>query len=186
MRAGSGRLTARCLQEQLWTAEPFHGKERLQGGGRTAGPGGDQEFHFGEVEWGCLLAGQVGVLEDGSMCSSGAPGSLLSRPHADGEPAWGPSPSPLVGVVLAAQSCLTLCDPMDCSLPGSSRLPCPWDFPGKNSGVHCHSLLQGIFPTQGSNPGLLHWQVDALPSEPPGKPEIPTAVAHSRRALSEC
>lgn len=61
--------------------EPFHGKERLQGGGRTAGPGGDQEFHFGEVEWGCLLAGQVRVLEDGSMCSSGAPGSLLTRPQ---------------------------------------------------------------------------------------------------------
>ena len=32
------------------------------------------------------------------------------------------------------------------------------------------SLLQGIFPTQGSNPGLLHWQVGSLPSEPPGKP----------------
>ena len=32
----------------------------------------------------------------------------------------------------------------------------PWDFPGKNTGVGCHSLLQGIFPTQGSNPGLLH------------------------------
>ena len=90
------------------------------------------------------------------------------------------------GVVLAAQSCLTLCDPMDCSLPGSSRLPCPWDFPGKNSAVGCHSLPQGIFPTQGSNPGVLHWQVDALPSKPPGKPEIATAVAHSRRALSEC
>ena len=32
----------------------------------------------------------------------------------------------------------------------------PWDFPGKNTGVGSHSLLQGIFPTQGSNPGLLH------------------------------
>ena len=84
------------------------------------------------------------------------------------------------------QSCLILCDPVDCSLPGSPRLPCPWDFPGKNSGVGCHSLLQGIVPTQGSNPGLLHWQVDSLPSEPPGKPEITTAVAHSQRALSEC
>ena len=31
---------------------------------------------------------------------------------------------------------------------------CPWDFPGKNTGVGCHFLLQGIFPTQGSNPGL--------------------------------
>ena len=32
----------------------------------------------------------------------------------------------------------------------------PWDFPGKNTGMGCHFLLQGIFPTQGSNPGLLH------------------------------
>ena len=37
-----------------------------------------------------------------------------------------------------------------------ARLFHPWDSPGKNSGVSCHSLLQGIFPTQGSNLGLLH------------------------------
>ena len=37
-----------------------------------------------------------------------------------------------------------------------TRLHCPWDFPGKDTGVGCHFLLQGIFPTQGSNPGLLH------------------------------
>ena len=36
-----------------------------------------------------------------------------------------------------------------------SRLLCAWDFPGKNAGVGCHFLLQGNFPTQGSNPGLL-------------------------------
>ena len=36
------------------------------------------------------------------------------------------------------------------------RLLCPWDSPGKNTGVGCHSLLQGIFLTQGWNPGLLH------------------------------
>ena len=54
---------------------------------------------------------------------------------------------------LVAQSCLTLCNPMDCRLPGSSI---HGDSPGKNTGVHCHALLQGLFPTQGSNPGLLH------------------------------
>ena len=46
------------------------------------------------------------------------------------------------------------------------------DFPGKNTGVGCHSLLQGIFPTQGLNPHplcLLHWQADSLPLVPPGK-----------------
>ena len=37
-------------------------------------------------------------------------------------------------------------------------LLCPWDFPGKNTGVGCHFLLQGIFPTQGSNPHLFHLQ----------------------------
>ena len=47
----------------------------------------------------------------------------------------------------------TLCDPRDCSPPGSSV---HGDSQGRNTGVGCHSLLQGIFPTQGSNPGLLH------------------------------
>ena len=37
-----------------------------------------------------------------------------------------------------------------------ARLLCPWDSPGKSTIVGCHFLLQGIFPTQGSNPGLLH------------------------------
>ena len=126
--------------------------------------------------------------------------------------------------VLVTQSCLTLCDPMDYTPPGSSvhgilqarilewiaipfsrgsswhrdqtrvsytagrfftiratskrkneteilvtqsdslqfhglgltKCLCPWDSPGKNTGVGCHFLLQGIVPTQGSNPGLLH------------------------------
>ena len=49
-----------------------------------------------------------------------------------------------------------------------SSLLCPWKFPGKNTGVGCHFLVQGIFPTQGSNPGLLHCKADALPSEPQG------------------
>ena len=40
-----------------------------------------------------------------------------------------------------------------------------------NTGVDCHVLLQGIFPTQGSNPGPPALQVDSLPSEPPGKPK---------------
>ena len=55
-----------------------------------------------------------------------------------------------------------------------SRLLCPWDFPGKNTGVGCSFLLQGIFLTQGSNPHLLcllHWQADSLPPAPPGKPQ---------------
>ena len=42
--------------------------------------------------------------------------------------------------------------------PQPTRLLCPWDFPGKDTGVGCHFLLQGTFLTQGSNPGLLHYR----------------------------
>ena len=59
--------------------------------------------------------------------------------------------------VKVTQSCLTLCDPMG--------------YAGQNTGVGSLSLLQGIFPTQGSNPGLLHLQADSLPAEPQGKPK---------------
>ena len=45
------------------------------------------------------------------------------------------------------------CYPIDCS---TARLLCSWDSPGKNTGVGCHFLLQGIFLTQESNLGLLH------------------------------
>ena len=48
---------------------------------------------------------------------------------------------------------LIFCDPVDCSPPGSSVHE---DSPGKNTGVGCHSFIQGIFLTQGSKPDLLH------------------------------
>ena len=63
---------------------------------------------------------------------------------------------------------------MDCHLC-PARLLCPWNFPGKNIGVGFHFLLQGIFPTQGSNTYLLcllHWHVGSLPAEPPRKPHL--------------
>ena len=71
-------------------------------------------------------------------------------------------------VHMSAQLCLTLW------LHGlqTARLLCLGDSPGKNTGVGCHFLLQGIFPTQGSNPSflcLLHWQADSLPLAPPRK-----------------
>ena len=56
-----------------------------------------------------------------------------------------------------------------------TKLLCPWESPGKNTGVDCHALFQGIFLTQGSNPCLLHilhWQAGALPLTPPGKPSL--------------
>ena len=52
------------------------------------------------------------------------------------------------------------------------KLFCPWDSPGKNAGVGCHALLQGIFLTQGSNAHFLHWQASSLPLVPPGKPVV--------------
>ena len=54
--------------------------------------------------------------------------------------------------------------------PWTVRLLCPWDFPDKNTRVGCHYLLQGIFPTQGFNTPLLHWQVDSLPPSHQGSP----------------
>ena len=74
--------------------------------------------------------------------------------------------------VLVVQLCPTLCDPVLCSLPGSS----PRDSPGKGTGMGCHALLQGIFLTQGLNPSLLcflHWQAGSLPLGSPEKPYSP-------------
>ena len=79
-----------------------------------------------------------------------------------------PTSSPCKVKVLVAQSCLILCKPWTVA-----RRLCPQDSSGQDTGGGCHSLLQGIFLTQGSNPGLLwflHWQADSLLSEPPGKP----------------
>ena len=66
-----------------------------------------------------------------------------------------------------------------------SRLLSPWDSPGKNTGVDCRALLQGIFPTQESNPGLLHllhWQAGSLPLAPHGKPQFSSvqSLSHVR------
>ena len=75
----------------------------------------------------------------------------------------------LLHVCLVAQSCPTLCNPMDCSPPGSSIHQ---DSPGKNTGVGYHALLQGIFLTQELKPCLLllHWQAGSLPLASRGKP----------------
>ena len=66
-----------------------------------------------------------------------------------------------VRVCLVTQSCPTLCHPMACSLPGSSVHV---ESLGRNNGVGSHTLLQGIFPSQGLNPGLPHcrWVLSCL------------------------
>ena len=70
-----------------------------------------------------------------------------------------------------AKLCLTLCNSRDCSLPVSS---CPWDSPGKWSG------LPFLFPVYLPNPGIEPWspalQADSLPSELPGKPRIAAKI----------
>ena len=89
-------------------------------------------------------------------------------PHCLAQPL--PQSSWFPVLCLVTKSCPTLCDPMDCSLPGSSV---HGDSSGKNTGVGCHAFLQGIFPSQGSNPGLQHWlQADSSPAELPGKPSF--------------
>ena len=57
----------------------------------------------------------------------------------------------------------TFCDPMDCGL-------CPWDSPGKNTRVGYHSLLQGVFATQGLNLSLLHCRQILYPLNHQGSP----------------
>ena len=65
------------------------------------------------------------------------------------------------------QSCLTLW-PYQLQ---PARLLCPWDSPGKNTGLGSHSLPQGIFPTHGLNPDLLHYTVSQLVKNPPAVQE---------------
>ena len=72
-------------------------------------------------------------------------------------------------ICLVAKSHPTLCDPMD-----PARFLYPWDFPSKNTGVGCCSLLQGIFLTQETNPSLLClqcWQADSSSLVLSGKPD---------------
>ena len=69
------------------------------------------------------------------------------------------------------------------------RLLCPRDSPGKNTGVGCHALLQGIFLTQGSNQRLLrllHWQVGSLPLAPPAAPLKAVWVLSERQSACMC
>ena len=61
--------------------------------------------------------------------------------------------------VMCARVLLVLSDSLRPHGLWPARLLCPWDSPGKNTGVgRGHACLQGMFPTQGSNPDLLHWR----------------------------
>ena len=70
----------------------------------------------------------------------------------------------------------------------STRLLCPWDSPGKNTGVVCHALFHGIFPTKGWNPPLLHFMRILHHWAPWGSPSVclhlklKTVTENSRQA----
>ena len=68
--------------------------------------------------------------------------------------------------VVVAKLCLTLLQPHGL---WPAWLPCSWGFSGKDTGVGCHFLLQGIFPTQGSSPRFPAWTGRFFTTEPPGK-----------------
>ena len=76
---------------------------------------------------------------------------------------------------IVAQSCRVLCDPMDYNPAGSSV---HGDSPGKNTGLGCHALLQGIFLTQGLSPGVLHCRQILYCLNHQGSPRILEGVAY--------
>ena len=80
---------------------------------------------------------------------------------------WILYPEPLGKPISSVQfSCSVVSDSLQLHGMQHARLPCPWDFPGKNTEVGCYFLLQGIFLTQGSNTHLLrllYWLADSLP-----------------------
>ena len=71
--------------------------------------------------------------------------------------------------VLCHFTCVWLCAPI---WSGASRFFCLWNSPGENTGVHCHFLLQGIFPTQKSNPSLPHCRQILYQLSHQGNPRI--------------
>ena len=83
---------------------------------------------------------------------------------------------------LVVQSCPTFCNPSDCSPPGSFV---HGDSPGKNIGVGCHVLLQGISPTQGLNTGLLHHRQILCHLSHQGSPRILEWLAYPFCGLSQ-
>jgi len=92
--------------------------------------------------WGGLPCPPPGDLPDPGV----KPAFLMSPALAGGFLTTGATwEAHILVLCLVTQLCLTVCDPMDCSPPGFSVHE---DSPGKNTGVGCHTLLQGIFPTR--------------------------------------
>ena len=132
-----GRTDAEAEAPILW---PPDGKSRLIRKDLDAGKGWGQE--------------ENGLREDEMVgWHQQLNGHEFEQARGDGEGRGSLVCCSLCAVLfLVAQSCLTLCNPLGCSPPGSSV---HGDSPGRNTGVGCYSLLQIIFPTKGLNPGLL-------------------------------
>ena len=110
-----------------------------------------------------LMSADLWLPDPGRLSPHSRPSPALPRPRIPGL-----LPHSVCARVKLLRRVPTLCDPMDCT-----RLLCPWDTAGKETSVGCRALLQGLFPTQGSNPSLLrllHWHVGSLLLAPPGKP----------------
>ena len=99
-------------------------------------------------------------------CQSGFQGSFILRNKTrEFRNPFIPIAAPPVNYLGKMCVCVCVCVCGSCSVVSDSLQPyglqpskllCPWDSPGQNTGVSCHSLLQEIYPTQGSNPGLPH------------------------------
>ena len=103
------------------------------------------------------------------------PRDLLNQGIKPRSPALQADSLPSEPAAKSLQWCPTLCDPMDCSPPGL----CPWNSPGQHTGVGCHALLQGIFPTQGSN---LQNLVNSLRLPVAGQASLSVGVCGYQRA----
>ena len=73
-------------------------------------------------------------------------------------------------VCVCVISCSVMSDSFAAPWTIAHQAPLSWNSPGKSTGVGCHFLLQGIFPTQGLNPCFLHWQADSWPQSHLGSP----------------
>ena len=93
---------------------------------------------------------------------------------------------PLITTLCVCAKLLQLCLSLQPYGLQPSRLLCPWDFPGSNTGVGCHSLLQGNFSTQESNLCLLslrYWEADSLPLVLPEKSVMTPIKLNTHRKL---
>ena len=128
-----------------------------------------QLSHFQTVGGGASWSEDLGIIHcfqspDGGLTHNVT--TMGGNGQADLVTGWVPQP-PFLAV------CVSRVLTLPSHGPEPAMLLCPWDFPGKNTGVGCHFLLQGIFLTQESNPRLLHflhWQPDSFPLALPGQP----------------